>query len=119
MIEFIDYTGKYPTLCMGILTVKINDKTYKFGENENTYNFTTNTYKEDCYPQFWTSGGSVEMRIDDNDEMITYCGNGDWQLNSEWNNIDETHPQYIRDLLPELIKVFNKNVIQGCCGGCI
>lgn len=40
---------------------------------------------------------------------------GDWILNYNENN----YPKEINELLPELIKIFNKNVKQGCCGGCI
>ena len=28
MVEFISYDGKYPCLCMGTLTIKVNGKTY-------------------------------------------------------------------------------------------
>ena len=30
-IEFVSYTGEYPNLCNGILTLKIDNKIVKFG----------------------------------------------------------------------------------------
>ena len=27
-IEFVEYTGKYPNLCSGILTIKVDNVTY-------------------------------------------------------------------------------------------
>lgn len=29
VIEFVDYTGEYPCLCSGTLTIKVNGKEYK------------------------------------------------------------------------------------------
>lgn len=48
-VEFMSYTGKYPNLCMGILTLKIDGEIVTFG------NFFSN--KVD-YPEFWATGGS-------------------------------------------------------------
>ena len=50
MIKFISYTGEYPCLCMGVLTLEIDGDIIKFGNrylNENR-----------DYPTFWESGGS-------------------------------------------------------------
>ena len=32
-IEFVSYTGAYPNLCSGILTMKVNGKEYEFGHD--------------------------------------------------------------------------------------
>ena len=32
-VKFISYTGKYPCLCSGILTLEIDDKRIQFGYN--------------------------------------------------------------------------------------
>lgn len=29
-IEFVEYTGKYPNLCSGILTIKVDNVPYSF-----------------------------------------------------------------------------------------
>ena len=33
-VKFIDYTGRYPNLCSGVLTLEIDGKIYKFGYEE-------------------------------------------------------------------------------------
>ena len=30
MVEFVSYDGKYPCLCMGTLTIKVDGKAYSF-----------------------------------------------------------------------------------------
>ena len=111
MIKFISYTGKYPNLCSGVLTVEIDGKEYKFGHETGSYDFLNDRYKDDNFEKFWTSGGSVER--DENWNM--WATDGDWELNYYKNEF----PQWIIDLFPQLIKVFNENVPGGCCGGCI
>lgn len=44
-VEFISYTGKYPTLCSGILTLKIDGEEVTFGNHKT------------MYPVFWANGG--------------------------------------------------------------
>ena len=36
-VRFISYTGRYPNLCSGILTLEIDGKEYKFGHNYSKY----------------------------------------------------------------------------------
>lgn len=115
MIKFISYTGEYPTLCFGALTVEIDGKTYIFGSGSDVYDFSKNAYKENCYEAFWVSGGGIRKDAD----WYMWAEQDDWLINSCWNKANSTHPQWIIDLLPELIKIFNENVPQGCCGGCI
>jgi hypothetical protein len=44
----------------------------------------------------------------------------EWQLSYyDWKKADDKHPQWIIDILPKLLEVFNENVPYGCCGGCI
>ena len=104
MIEFVSYSGEYPNLCSGILTVKIDGVEHTFGgygpfEDEHHY------------PKFWTSGGSVWFDEDWND----YCSQGPWELNAERGE----YPPEIYDLLPKVLEVMNEHVPEGCCGGCI
>lgn len=47
-IEFVSYTGRYPNLCSGVLTLLINGKEVTFGPE----------WKGAEFPTFWASGGS-------------------------------------------------------------
>ena len=111
MIKFISYTGKYPNLCSGVFSVEIDGKEYKFGHDVGDYDFKKRYYKNDNFEQFWSSGGRVERSKD----WDMWATNGDWELNYDKSKF----PEWIIDLFPQLIKVFNENVPQGCCGGCI
>ena len=116
MIKFIEYTGKYPNLCSGVLTVEIDGKEYKFGHDVGDYDFKKRRYKNDNFEQFWSPGGRVER---DEDWNMWTEGN-EWQLSYYyWEKADDKHPQWVIDILPKLLKVFNENVPYGCCGGCI
>lgn len=109
MIEFVSYTGEYPCLCMGVLTVKIDGKEYKFGHESESYNSKTCMYEDGNFDAFWKSGGSIR-----GDWKNMYCDTDDWEL-----SIDSKYPDWVTPLFPELLRIFNENVPQGCCGGCI
>ena len=96
-VEFVSYTGKYPTLCAGILTLKIDGQEVKFGYKMEGKN---NEY----YRPFWQSGGDINHY-----EPHT----GEWEIRVE--DIPEQYRQYAA----EIDNIFNKNVEHGCCGGCI
>ena len=119
MIEFISYDGKYPNLCRGVLIVKINGKEVKFGHNYMYYDSTSKSFlNEDKnnpnYESFWKSGGWI--KTDKKWNMEAICD--EWQLDdSEYTY--KNYPQEIKNLLPQLIKLFNEHVTYGCCGGCI
>lgn len=112
MIEFISYTGKYPNLCSGVFTVKIDGKTVGFGHDSSSYNWRTSKYNDSNYEAFWTTGGNCGFR---NNYEESYINREPWQLTYETN----CYPNHIKDLLPELLRVFNENVPYGCCGGCL
>ena len=121
-IKFVSYTGKYPNLCRGILTVEINGREYKFGHDFEYYSFKENRYlNEDLnnpnFENFWKSGGSI--KVEDKSYRNMYSTEGPWELNNEYDKVDESHPQWIKELLPQLLYIFNENVEYGCCGGCI
>ena len=101
MVKFISYTGKYPCLCMGVLTLEIDGDIIKFG---NRYNDSSINY-----PSFWESGGSWGFDEDWED----YVNSGEWIINK-----NELPPQY-QKYTDEITKLFNLNVPEGCCGGCI
>lgn len=98
MIKFISYTGKYPNLCSGILTLEIDGDIIRFG------------YDKECdYSEFWTSGGT--------------CGfDSDWENyinHNEWIIDEELLPLKYRKYAKEIKDIFNINVPYGCCGGCL
>ena len=95
-VKFINYTGKYPALCMGILTLEIDGKKYTFG---NVYKTPTD------FNSFWHSSGGIT----DNYE----CYNGEWEI-----DVDDL-PEQFHKYAAEIDEIFNSNVEYGCCGGCI
>lgn len=102
MIKFISYTGEYPCLCMGVLTLEIDGDIIKFGNrylNENR-----------DYPTFWESGGSCGFIGDYEEE---YVDKGRWEINKE------DLPLQYQKYSDEITKLFNENVPYGCCGGCL
>lgn len=100
-VKFVNYTGKYPNLCSGILTLEIDGLEYTFGS-------TWENPKTD-FKKFWCSGGSV-------------TANKDWDFNvshDEWEIDVDDIPEQFRKYATEIDEVFNDNVDYGCCGGCI
>lgn len=117
-VKFISYTGKYPNLCSGVLTLEIDGKEYKFGHNymnhhydeiTNTWSYTDEDPEHPNFNSFWTSGGCVTH--DDNWNFDVESG--------EWKIDVEELPEQFKELADEIDKVFNENVEYGCCGGCI
>ena len=118
-VKFISYTGEYPNLCSGVLTLEIDGKTYKFGHNYMNRHYHPETgewVQEDEDPMdpnfnaFWTSGGCVTG------------GAPDWDYDvetDEWEIDVNELPQQFWDVADEIDAVFNANVRWGCCGGCI
>ena len=102
-VKFISYTGKYPNLCSGILTLEIDGNTVTFGSK---YLAKGNKTKEPDFNKFWESGGSTDWRKNAVEE-------------SEWViDIDRLPGQY-KKYAYEIDIVFNANVEHGCCGGCL
>ena len=111
-IEFVSYDCKFPYLCSGELTLKINGKTRIFAVNYGKYSW------KDCeeiakkhYNRFWRSGGCIKS-TDNYAEM--WAESGPWQL-TDLNDL----PKYLQPYADELIELFNTHVSWGCCGGCI
>ncbi len=100
-VEFIEYSGKYPNLCSGVLTLKINGKTYRFG----------NSYKgKNLLKPFWHSGGSCGFT---NGYSESYVERNEWTINAS------ELPNELKSYASEIDRVFNANVPFGCCGGCL
>ena len=100
-VKFVKYTGAYPNLCRGVLTLEIDGVEHTFGAS----------YKEPRpeFEQFWCSGGSVWFDNGWDDHVES----GEWEI-----NINEL-PEQFRKYASEIEKVFNDNVEYGCCGGCV
>lgn len=98
-VEFVSYTGDYPHLCGGTLTLKIDGEEYKFG---NSLNEPTN------HPKFWKTGGSCGFSGHN-----SYVGHDEWIINPEML------PEEIRCYADKIAEIFNENVEHGCCGGCL
>ena len=101
-VKFISYTGRYPSLCMGILTLEINGKQYQFGD---TYPRT-----EKMFPRFWATGGYCGF---ENNYVDSYIKKDEWQIDYE------QLPEQLRQYAREINEIFNLNVPYGCCGGCL
>ena len=100
-IKFVSYTGEYPNLCSGTLTLEIDGIEYTFGGG----------YKEPKtdFRRFWSSGGSVWF----DDEWGEYVEGGEWSI-----DVDDL-PEQFRKYAKEIDSVFIENVEWGCCGGCV
>lgn len=101
-VEFVSYTGAYPNLCCGVLTLNIDGKAVRFGYGYNE------SQKPDYLP-FWRSGGSVSF----DNNWLECVGSGRWII-SEYDLPDE-----YKCYTEEIDEVFNQNVPYGCCGGCV
>lgn len=93
-VKFVSYTGVYPNLCSGVLTLEIDGEEVDFGYSSKSH-----------YHPFWCSGGDITADYD------IYSG--------EWIIDAERIPGKYRQYAEEINRVFNDNVEQGCCGGCI
>lgn len=100
-VKFISYTGKYPNLCCGDLTLEIDGEKVIFG---NGYDIKMNKRKG-VYPIFWHSGGYISANYE--------AYKGEWQI-----DVSEIPEEY-RKYASEIDETFTTNVPYGCCGGCI
>lgn len=94
-VKFISYTGRYPNLCSGDLTLEIDGERVVFDKYED---------------RFWHSGGSCEFR---HGYSESYYNQDEWELDA--GQIPEKYRKYAH----EINLVFNANVEFGCCGGCL
>lgn len=112
-VKFIEYTGDYPNLCSGVLTLEIDGVRYKFGHNYTHYSMKDNVFTDEDknnpnFESFWSSGGCVKYR------------NGDYDVShGEWEIDVEQIPEQFQKYADEIDSEFNENVQYGCCGGCI
>jgi hypothetical protein len=112
-LEFVEYTGRYPNLCSGRLFVKIDGKLVSFGNYCLGRKGKTDDTNVPNYPYFWFSGGNAGVDMDGDE----YVSRAKWKLSSYGGK--NVYPPEIEKLIPRLLKLFNKHVPHGCCGGCI
>lgn len=103
-VQLVSYTGCYPCLCSGVLTLLIDGEEVKFGHDSFNYDYATHKYNDGNYDKFWESGGHLDR------DYIAH--KGEWEI-----DITEIPEQY-RKYATEIDIVFNCNVPYGCCGGC-
>lgn len=101
-VKFVSYTGKYPNLCSGDLTLEIDGEITTFG-----YGFESKDKPK--YARFWGSGGSVSF----DEHWNANVDEGRWYI--DVNKL----PEKFRKYAMEIDEAFNENVEYGCCGGCI
>ena len=89
MVEFVSYDGKWPCLCMGTLTIKVDGKIYNLDH-------------------VMISGGCICH----DEDWSMWAEHGPWTV-----DLDE-YPE-LEPYKDEIIRVVNENVEEGCCGGCI
>lgn len=87
----LTYSGKYPVLCFGKLTVTDNsEKTWEFPEH--------------CL----SSGGHVWF----DNNWFEHVERGSWTI-SEWPK------DFPEELKTEVLELVNREIPRGCCGGCV
>lgn len=100
--------------------MKIDGKVIRFGDK---YKFVKSAWDKnatlseeeynrregvDIFPKFWCFGGEINQGY-----------NGACQYQREWIINNDDIPEQYRKYALEIDKVFNMNVLWGCCGGCI
>lgn len=111
-IKFVSYSGEYPTLCSGVLVLNVNGKDMRFGYEP--LDIPAKDEDKCNYPRFWTSGGSVTFDEDWNESVWS----GEWEWLVSKSQLKEL-PKEIIENKDLVMKVFNENVLPGCCGGCV
>lgn len=107
-VKFINYTGGYPNLCSGQLTLEVDGEQYTFGKD---YEWDKPD-REGDFPKFWSSGGGICI---DPEEIYSEPWTSKY-YEDEVKQIDEF---FGYGATKKFLEVFNENVSWGCCGGCI
>lgn len=103
-VGFVSYTGKWPSLCHGILTLDICGCHVTFGDQDE-FSPKLPDGRTPAHPKFWSTGGT--------------CGTyPDPIEHDEWQVDVSLLPEQYRDYAEEIDAVLNASVEHGCCGGC-
>lgn len=107
-VKFVEYTGSFPNLCSGLLTLEIDGKKYTFG-----WEYTWDgKHIEGDFPRFWCSGGRISI---DPEEVYR----GPWGFGYYADRSYKIDKYFGDGATNQFLKVMNDNVNWGCCGGCI
>lgn len=101
-VEFVDYTGEFPCLCSGEVTLKIDGQVVEFCRYKSDSEKTGKPYLS------LTSGG--RCYFDDDVEWHDHVEYGPWSIDLD--------PRYA-EIEDEILEVINSNIPWGCCGGCL
>ena len=101
-VEFVDYTGEFPCLCSGEVTLKIDGQVVRFVKDKCESEESGKPYLS------LTSGGRCYF----DDEWNDHVEYGPWSIDLD--------PRYaeLEDEIFEVINI-NSNIPWGCCGGCL
>lgn len=97
VIEFVSYSGEYPTLCTGYLTIRVDGQIRRLPEDD------------EPTPSVLLSGGSCKVCYNSSD----YTKKGKWKL------LRDYLPKDLKAYAKEIEEIVNENVEWGCCGGCL
>ena len=97
-ITFASYTGAWPSLCAGILTLIIDGETVTFGPSTSV--------EKPMYDRFWRSGG------------YTNWATGE-VVERGWCVCADELPEQYRAYADEIQEAMDTNIPHGCCGGCL
>ena len=100
-VEFVSYTGKWPCLCHGDVTLKIDGKVVEFCKYRCDSKETGKPYLK------LESGGTCGFTNGYRDSFVEH---GPWSIDLD--------PCYA-ELEDEILEVINDNIPWGCCGGCL
>ena len=90
-LEFVKYTGEWPNLCSGELTIREGDKEWTLPAHA-------------CI-----SGGCVWF----DDGWLEHVEEGPWHIDQD------RLPDELKRRVDEISDLMNDNVRHGCCGGCV
>lgn len=103
-VGFVSYTGKWPSLCHGVLTLKIDGQDHTFG-TKGMFAAKLPDGSEPEFETFWRTGGACPMPPEE-------LKLSDWKIDVS------ALPEQFRKYAEEIDAVMNSNIEHGCCGGC-
>lgn len=97
-VQFVNYSGSWPSLCVGILTLIIDGDTVTFG--------CETSAEKPMHDRFWRSGG------------YTNWATGE-VVERGWCVCADELPEQYRTYADEIQNLMDDNIPHGCCGGCL
>lgn len=129
MIEFVSYDGEFPTLCSGLLVVRIDGRMYALGPYSDRSRYRgfwsrsnrTEILEDDriikVFGFYLESGGRIDWGDDGENPKIV---EGKWIIDDKAMKLENGERFILSgEQKSELEKVINQNIELGCCGGCV